>query len=488
MKLLRYLLAAGVVLLFLLLVVITGLAGDTLLSLWDRLQTAPWYIGSLFALILLLFAGTSILILWKLLRPARKAAPKNEIISEESLQQRIAEAGDAGIDIRQAQEELGKLAQRRAAGKLYIALAGNISTGKSSLVSSLLPGAEARSEVTGGTTRRITEYHWSTPSADEIILIDMPGLQDAGNVELAGLAREEALRAHLVIYLCDSDLTRQQLQELELLTQLKKPIILALNKSDWYSDDERKKILQRLREHTAGINDIAIVTISTRTEQEVLVRQPDGSESSELRPVKADIRPLARALQQRIDSDPESLEQLRDSAVFSLAARSLDEAELQQRLEKGQVIVRNHTRSAIVGAMAAISPGTDILIQGALGVSLVKSLCSLYDIPVSQLEIDRLLKLGQTKLNRHIALIMAVLGNAMKAFPGLGTLAGGTLHAVTYGMIFDALGRSLNETLASRGELAPLPVINRFTENLGDQLEKRTGKIVRMVMEAKEQK
>jgi hypothetical protein len=137
--------------------------------------------------------------------------------------------------------------------------------------------------------------------------------------------------------------------------------------------------------------------------------------------------------------------------------------------------------------MAAISPGTDILIQGALGVSLVKSLCSLYDIPVSQLEIDRLLKLGQSKLNRNIAVIMAVTGNAMKAFPGLGTLAGGTLHAVTYGMIFDALGRSLNETLASRGELAPLPVVNQFTENLGDQLEKRTGKIVRMVMEAKKQ-
>ena len=85
-----------------------------------------------------------------------------------------------------------------------------------------------------------------------------------------------------------------------------------------------------------------------------------------------------------------------------------------------------------------------------------------------------------------LAVLMAVLGNAMKAFPGLGTLAGGALHAVTYGMIFDALGRSLNETLASRGELATLPVINRFTENLGDQLEKRTSDIVRLVLEAKD--
>ncbi|HDH15223.1 MAG TPA: DUF697 domain-containing protein, partial [Gammaproteobacteria bacterium] len=274
--------------------------------------------------------------------------------------------------------------------------------------------------------------------------------------------------------------------ELKLLAELKKPLILALNKSDWYSDEERQQIRQRLREHTADISDITIVTIRTQTEKQVTIELPDGTETSELRCTEPDIRELARALQHRIDSDPERLEKLRDSAIFSLASGCLDEAELKQRVEKGQVLVRNHTRSAVVGAMAAVSPGTDILIQGALGISLIKNLCSLYDIPVSQLEIDRLLKLGQSRLNRHIALIMAVLGNALKAFPGLGTLAGGALHAVTYGMIFDALGRSLNEILASRGELATLPVINRFTENLGDQLEKRSSDIIRLVLESRD--
>jgi len=486
MKTLRYLLAAGVVLLFLLLVVITGMAGDTLLSLWERLQTAPWYIGSLFALILLIFSSASAVILWKLLRPAKKTAAQKELINEASLQQRIEDANESGIEIEAAREELRKLNQRRKTGKLYIALTGTISTGKSSLINSLLPSAEARSEVTGGTTQEITEYHWLTPSADEVILIDMPGLLDAANNELSDVARREAIRAHLVIYLCDSDLTRQQLHELKLLAELKKPLILALNKSDWYSDGERQKILQRLREHTADISDITIVAISTRADKRVTIKQPDGTETKELRHTEPDIRELARALQRRIDNNPEKLEKLRDSAIFALAARSLDEAELKQRFEKGQVLVRNYTRSAVVGAMAAISPGTDILIQGALGIGLVKSLCSLYDIPVSQLEIDRLLKLGQSRLNRHIALIMAVLGNAMKAFPGLGTLAGGALHAVTYGMIFDALGRSLNEILASRGELATLPVINRFTENLGDQLEKRSSDIIRLVLESRD--
>ncbi|MEA1890347.1 MAG: GTPase [Pseudomonadota bacterium] len=486
MKIIRYILAAGVVLLFLLLVVITGMAGDTLLSLWDRLQIAPWYIGSLFALILLIFSSASAIILWKLLRPAKKPGVLKESIDEASLQQRIEDANEGGIEIAAARDELRKLNQRRETGKLFIALAGTISTGKSSLVNSLLPGAEARAEVTGGTTRELIEYHWLTPSGDEVIIIDMPGLQDASNAGLSDSARQEAVRAHLVIYVCDGDLTRQQMHELKLLAEMNKPLILALNKSDWYNENERKQILARLHEHTTDIKDITIVAISTRKKKQVIVKQPDGSESTELRPAEPDVRKLARALQRRIDSNPDRLEQLRDSAVFTLAARTLDEAELQQRVEKGQTLVRNHTRSAVVGAMAAISPGTDILIQGALGISLVKSLCSLYEVPVSQLEIDRLLKLGQSRLNRHIALIMAVLGNAMKAFPGLGTLAGGALHAVTYGMIFDALGHSLNETLASRGELATLPVINRFTENLGDQLEKRSSDIIRLVLESRD--
>ena len=486
MKTLRYLLATAVVLLFLLLVVIIGMAGDTLLSLWDRLQTAPWYIRSLFAVILLAFSSASAVILWKLLRPVKKSGIKKEYLDESSLQQRIEKAEETGIDIESAKIELGKLGLRRQTGKLYIALAGTISTGKSSLINSLLPNAKAQSEVTGGTTRETIEYHWRTPSGDEVIVIDMPGFQDADNDGLSEAARTEAIRAHLVIYLCDADLTRQQLNELKLLAGLNKPLILALNKTDWYSNEERRQILDQLRERTKEFKDIAVVAISTKAEKKLVIKHPDGTETSEIRSIAPDIGELARALQRRIDKDPERLEQLRDSAVFTLAARTLDEAELRQRIEQGRSLVRNHTRSAVVGAMAAISPGTDILIQGALGISLVKSLCSLYDVPVSQLEIDRLLKLGQSRLNRHLALIMAVLGNAMKAFPGIGTLAGGTLHAVTYGMIFDALGRSLNETLSSRGELATLPTINRFTENLGDQLEKRTGDILRLVMEAKE--
>lgn len=487
MKTLRYLLAAIVALLFLLVVVLIGMAGDTLLSLWDRLQQAHWSVITLFSVLLTAFTVGGAYVIWLLLRPARKAPKKTEVVDEDSLLTRLHEAEAAGLNIEKVKRELKELGRRRDSGELYIALFGTISTGKSSLVQALLPGARVDTAVTGGTTTSIERYVWISPGGDLITLIDMPGLHDPDTDRDAALTAEAA-RAHLVIYLCDGDLTRAQLEELRALKDLGKPVILALNKLDWYSDEERIQLLERLRARTAELGDIDIVAISTRTDAQVRVMHPDGSESIETRPVQPDIKALARALQHRIDNDPEQLEHLRDAAVFTLAAQALDEAELHHRMQRGEQLVRNHTRSAIVGALAAISPGSDIIIQGAVGISLVKSLCSLYDIPVSQLEIDRLLKLAQGRVARHITLILAVAGNALKAFPGVGTLAGGMLHAVTYGMIFDALGHSLNETLASRGELASLPVINRFTESLGDQLEKRTGDIVRLVLEAKKER
>jgi len=63
---------------------------------------------------------------------------------------------------------------------------------------------------------------------------------------------------------------------------------------------------------------------------------------------------------------------------------------------------------------------------------------------------------------------MAIVGNALKAFPGIGTLAGGVLHAVAYGYLFNALGRGIAGSLESRGELHPMQAADLFEEQLSD--------------------
>ena len=74
---------------------------------------------------------------------------------------------------------------------------------------------------------------------------------------------------------------------------------------------------------------------------------------------------------------------------------------------------------------------------------MVQELCKLYDSPVSELDIDQFLNFSQGGVNKSIPLLLAVAGNGLKAFPGVGTVAGGLVHAGAYGLIFDALGHAV---------------------------------------------
>jgi hypothetical protein len=175
----------------------------------------------------------------------------------------------------------------------------------------------------------------------------------------------------------------------------------------------------------------------------------------------------------------------RDRAVFRLAADKLAEAEAEYRIQRAEQIIRSATRKAVIGAMAAVSPGTDILVQGYIGTAMTQELCSLYGATPRDLDIEEFLSLGESKAGRALPLSMAVAGNGLKAFPGLGTVAGGLAHAVAYGLIFDALGRSLISTLSRHGELVPDAAANEFEEGISEHLEAGVRRIAKMALDEK---
>lgn len=166
---------------------------------------------------------------------------------------------------------------------------------------------------------------------------------------------------------------------------------------------------------------------------------------------------------------PATLEQLRDSAVFTLAARRIDTAETAHRQTQAETLITDYSRKAMLGAMASVTPGSDLLIQGYLGVSMVKALSDLYQ--VRKADRDRLLTLVQQRTSNSLPIMLAIAGNAFKAFPGVGTVAGGLMHAVAYGIIFQTLGRALAQSFESRAALHPLQVAQTFKESLGENLE-----------------
>jgi len=344
----------------------------------------------------------------------------------------------------------------------------------------MLPEAEVDTDPRAGTTKAIRHYTWVAKSGDRVVIADLPGF----NLDDDSAAREETRRAHLVIFLCDGDLTSSQAQQLRQLVVQGKPVVLALNKSDRYKADELQALLQRLRERSrlAAEN---IVVISSGGREEVVRMLGEGIEQRESRERAPQIRPLLQAVQRHLDENRELMESLRDTAALLLASEKLDEAKARYRTQKADELVGKYAKRAVIGALAAVAPGSDLVIQGVLATQLMRELSGLYEVPVKEMEIESFLKLAGSKLRNMTAITLAILGNALKAFPGLGTISGGLVHAVAYGMIFDSLGRAAAATLASRGALRPYPAAEAFEELLHEHLESGASRFIRMAVSQK---
>ena len=98
---------------------------------------------------------------------------------------------------------------------------------------------------------------------------------------------------------------------------------------------------------------------------------------------------------------------------------------------------------------------------------------------------DLFLSMSQSRVGKALPLSLAVAGNGLKAFPGLGTVAGGLVHAVAYGLIFDALGRSLVLSLSRHGALVPETAVKEFEDGISEHLEAGVRRIAKMALDEK---
>jgi hypothetical protein len=423
------------------------------------------------------------------LRPSKLSPDLHiEEVSEENILKELDHAETVGMETSEMRREIEHLQERKQTGRIYVALFGDVSTGKSSIIKALLPDAEStmatlETNVQGGSTQDIHQYTWKSTSGDELVLTDLPGRNEASGY-LDKMARDEAVRAQIVVYVTDSDLSRSQFEDIQQLKSYGKPMIVALNKSDRFTDEQKQLISMRFVEQFEG-KEIPLrqVFVQSGGEEEVVKIFPDGHEEKVIRQRKADVSALAEALQDEIDKQSDVLESLRDASVFVLVKQKLDVAKDEYRQSEAEAIIRNSTRKAVLGALASVSPGSDLVIQGVLGTQMVKALCALYDVPVRQLDIDKLLDFSTGQIKKSVPLILAVAGNGMKAFPGIGTVTGGLTHAVAYGLIFDALGRAINETLQQRGKLQPAPAAITFKEMLSEDLEARAKIFAKLVFD-----
>jgi len=482
---LRFLVSIGILLLAFLVLFLVLIASETALTVWHYLKEAPLWVQLGYSVILLGLPLLTVVVFWGWLRPARrkkKARSKARAQpTSEALQQELIESATHGIDVSAALDEIREQRRRQGGGQVWLAVYGEVSSGKSRLVNALLPEAEVDSDPRAGTTTRINHYAWQAPSGDRVTIADLPGFNLADD----SASLEECRRAHLVIFLCDGDLTRSQAEQLRFLLELEKPLILALNKADRYSPPELQSLLGKIGEKT-GLPAEDIVAVSAGGREEVVRLLGAGIEQRDARERPPQIAALRDAVQRHLDEDRDLMESLRETAVLKLATEKLDAARDRHRRQQAEDLVNKYSRRAVIGALAAVAPGSDLVIQGVLATRLIRELSRLYDVPVKEIEIERFLEQAGGKIKNMTAITLAIAGNAFKAFPGVGTISGGVIHAVAYGMIFDSLGRAAAETMASRGELRPYPAAETFEELLNEHLESGAVRFAQLAVSRKD--
>ena len=489
-------LAAGFLILLVFDIAIAALlfVTESALNVWDRLAAGPRIIlyGYLAAMAALIVAA--IWLVWRLVvrrgpgAGARKTRPVK--LTREEIERRLRAADEAGVDTSAALAELHELAARQRERAVHLCFFGEISTGKSSLIKALVPDADVKVDVVGGSTLAITHYHWQNDSGVRVLLTDVPGT--GGLTEgLDKIAETEARRSHVVIFVCDGDLARPEKQAVRWLLELEKPLVLVMNKSDRYDAHEQSLLMQRLLDHLSDLGgDVArdrVVAVSAGGRTEVIARKPDGSEQVVPRERPADVGVLVVAINRLLEDSADEIDMRRDRAVFGLAAEKLEDAEQRFREQRSEQIVRSSTRKAIIGALAAISPGTNIIIQSYVGTTMTRALCKLYGAAPRDLDIEEFLALSQSRVGRALPLTLAVAGHGLKAFPGVGTVAGVLVHAVAYGLIFDALGRSLVHTLRKHGELKPETAAKEFEEGISEHIEAGVRQVAKMALSVERQ-
>ncbi len=488
-RLIRIAIALLVLLVFVVAIAALLFVTESALNVWDRLVEGPrlllyGYVGAMLGLGL-----TAVWLIWRLVirRPIRPPSRKVDAeLTQGEIEERLREARAAGVDTAAAHAELAELAARQASGAIHLCFFGEVSTGKSSLVKALVPSADVVIDAAGGSTTDIRHYRWRNDDGQEILLTDVPGTggNEAG---FDALAMAEARRAHVVLFVCDGDLTRSETDELEQLLDLNKPLVLVMNKADRFSLDEQaalmERLLKRLRDIGANEQRDRVVAVSAGGQMEVIQRDASGHEAASHRERPADIGVLVVAIMRVLEATGPPIHDRRDRAVFRLAAEKLAAAEVEYRQQRSEQIVRSATRKAVIGSLAAVSPGTDILIQGYIGTTMTQALCGLYGAAPRDLDVEEFLSLSQSRVGRALPLSLAVAGNALKAFPGAGTVAGGLVHAVAYGLIFDALGRSLIGTLERHGKLIPEAAAREFEEGIDEHIEAGVRRIARLALE-----
>ena len=359
-------------------------------------------------------------------------------------------------------------------GHLHISAFGRVSTGKSSLLNALIGEQKFATSPLHGETKLSVMEPWSEVEAGGVYLIDTPGLDEAGGEERESLAKEVAHRSDLVIFVLDSDITDSELQSLRILLGQGRPVVVALNKSDLYTDDELQSLKNSIEARVAGLvqsRDIITVAADPRP-QTVIEVDDDGKETSFERRRSASVNALKLRLWDIFEAEGKTLAALNASLFAADLSDQVGRRILNARREIGDKLVRSYCVAKGIAVAFNPIPIADLFAAAFIDVGMVMHLSRVYDLPVSKNEAGSLVRVIVAEAAALMGTVWALhfVSSALKVgTAGLSTVVTASAQgAVAYYSTY-VVGRIAAEYLAdgkSWGEGGPKHVVSEILENL----------------------
>jgi uncharacterized protein len=376
-----------------------------------------------------------------------------------------------------------------------IAVFGLVSRGKSAVLNALIGEKILETGPLNGVTKFPRSIQWSPDGIMQIELIDTPGLDEIDGETRAAMSAEVVNQADLILFIIAGDITQLEYQALCELRQAQKPLLLVFNKADLYPEQERQQIYQQLQNMSGNTADDellqrllsadeVVMIAADPTPIQVRIEYPDGTKKFEWEQPVAQIAPLQTKIQELLAREGRSLLAINALVQARSAEASLAKSTLAEMQSTASALVWKFVLYKAIAV--AVNPVAVFDVLGGVFVDLllIRSLAKLYNLPMTNYELSKLLSgiifsgasllLGEVATGvvfgtgRAVALIIDG-GMHLSALPNY--LGGGVLQGAIAGYGAYMVGKAAQAYLAEGctwGQLGANTIMQEILDRVDD--------------------
>ena len=334
--------------------------------------------------------------------------------------------------------EVERMLQKLEQGEIHIAVLGEVSVGKSSLLNALLGESRFTTSPLHGETREPAQARWQEESSGGVSLLDTPGINEIGGEDRERMARDVAERADLLLFVVDGDLNATEESVLQQALQPGRPVLLVLNKADRYSEEERGALLARLAARTDGrLRPEHIIAAAADPAPVVrVVQAADGTRREERTVPPPEVEALRERLWTVLEAEGRTLAAVTAGMFAGRVSERVGQRVVEVRRAAAERLVRQYCIAKGIAVAVNPVPVADLLAAAALDAGLVFHLSRLYGLPLSRAEAGSLVTVIATQMTLLMGTVWLAhfVSAALKAGTGgLSTvLTAGAQGAVAY--------------------------------------------------------